>query len=104
MSRSYRHNTILGMTYARSEKKDKRYAHHVERTRVRNVLANASEEDDVVVDNRKQAFSNVYDFAKDGKQHIDMQVKHIRRGLKVLKMPQWLKQQGLRGVHKVLAK
>lgn len=104
MSRSYRHTPVMGNAVASSEKGDKRHAHHVERARIRNALAQVSEDDDVVLDERKEAFSNVYDFAKDGKAYSEVRVKHQGRGLKVLSVPRWLKEQGLRGVHKMLGK
>lgn len=65
MSRSRRKTPICGMTTARSEKKDKRFANRKERRRVR--LAIPLDPD---VLPHKREISNVYTFDKDGKQYV----------------------------------
>lgn len=102
MSRSYRKNFFFGHTTARSEKADKTRAHHVERAVVRASLTKAIDLEAVVLPEAKQAFSNVYTFAKDGKSFSLLRLRHFGRSLLVLKKPHWLKTN--EEVHRAIAK
>jgi hypothetical protein len=68
MSRSRRHTPICGITLAESEKYDKAKAHRIERHRVKVYLATHAT-DEGLPDWR--ALTQVYLFAKDGKQRFD---------------------------------
>jgi hypothetical protein len=65
MSRSYRHTPIMGMTCKESEKKDKRHA----RRRLRRLLKTSPVSEDTVLPLLREV-SNVWAFAKDGRQYL----------------------------------
>jgi hypothetical protein len=66
MSRSYRRTPVLGHTKAKSEKGDKRLAQRVWRHKVRLSLRQGRWECLPAL----REVSNVWDFAKDGKQYV----------------------------------
>lgn len=68
MSRSYRKTPIIGITKARSEKQDKRMAAQKIRAISRSRLIR---NDDTPVDYREAGHGS-WDFAKDGKQYLDL--------------------------------
>lgn len=67
MSHSRRKSPFMGITTARSEKKDKQIAHRKERRLVKTMLSS-----DCLCEGLpdRRAVSNVYTRAKDGKQKI----------------------------------
>jgi hypothetical protein len=69
MARSYRHNPIIGITLAKSEKEDKRFANRTLRAASRLALVNCQDYDDLVLPLMREV-SNVWSFAKDGKQRL----------------------------------
>jgi len=71
MSRSRRRTPVCGITTAQSEKQDKVAAHRRERRRVHAVLATmlAPEPACDVLPHRRE-LSNVWSYAKDGKQYL----------------------------------
>lgn len=71
MSRSYRHTPILGITTARSEKQDKRKANRDLRRGVKVLLI--QEDYDEASYLGLDDVSNLYSFAKDGKNYYDKQ-------------------------------
>jgi hypothetical protein len=68
MSCSRRHTPIVGITTAKSDKRDKVRAHRRERRAVK-VQLQQQRTDEALPP--RQAFGHAWDFAKDGKQHID---------------------------------
>lgn len=102
MSRSFRKTPIFGNTLAASEKKDKKIAHHAERAAVRKTMANATAEDDVVLSEKRQAYSDVWGFAKDGRKFVHLHAKRLGDALKLINPPKWIKSD--RQAHKALAK
>jgi hypothetical protein len=68
MSRSRRHTPICGMSMAESEKRDKVKAHRIERHRVKCYLAVHAADEGLP---HRRALTQVYLFAKDGKQRFD---------------------------------
>ena len=66
MSRSHRRTPVLGNVKARSEKKDKRWAQRVWRRQVRLALRRGQWECLPTL----REVSNVWAFAKDGKQYL----------------------------------
>lgn len=106
MSRSYRKTPVIGRSKAVSEKEDKRIAHQTERAQVRTALKSARDLDELVLSERKQAYYDVCNFAKDGKQYASIRIRigDSGRAMQALKVPEWLKGDGDRGLHKVLAK
>lgn len=67
MSKSRRKSPFMGITTARSEKGDKQAAHRLER-RIVKIILHRGEDGDNLPDRR--TISNVYTWAKDGKQQI----------------------------------
>lgn len=65
MARSTRHHPFCGITTARSEKWDKRFAHRAQRAAERAALAAGRD-----VPDRRET-SNVWSMEKDGKQRFD---------------------------------
>jgi hypothetical protein len=57
----------MGITTARSEKRDKQSAHRLERRTVKSMLRGGTDGDDLP---DRRSISNVYTWAKDGKQQI----------------------------------
>lgn len=102
MSRSLRKTPIFGHTTACSEKQDKRLAHQAERAQVRTRLRSSTDLEAVEVCSKPQAYSNVWDFAKDGKSYSPVRVRRQGRALKVLAKPSWLKTD--RDVHRAMGK
>jgi len=102
MSRSYRKTPVIGLSKAESEKQDKQRAHQAERTHVRTELARAVTPDDVDVVACKNAYSNTYSFAKDGKQWLNLPAQREGRALKEVSGPGRLRSP--REVHKLLGK
>jgi hypothetical protein len=100
MSRSIKKTPVFGITSAKSEKQDKQRAHGAERAHARTALESASDLDGLMLTTRKEAHSNVYDFAKDGKYYRTVRVAHEGRALKVLSAPT----KSIRKVHKLLGK
>jgi hypothetical protein len=74
MSRSWRTNPICGITGASSEKDDKRRANKLLRRRVRHAIQTHSEVFPVI-----REVSNVWGFAKDGKQYCTTDKKVMRK-------------------------
>lgn len=66
MSRSFRKTPIVGITTARSEKDDKRFANRCERHRARQAIRTCRDFDALVLP-LKREMSDLWDFAKDGK-------------------------------------
>ena len=66
MGKSYRKSKHFGFTAARSEKKDKVFHHRKMRRRVQQQLHSEDFDAPFPVDNE---VSNVWNFAKDGKQY-----------------------------------
>lgn len=66
MSRSFQKTPITGYTTARSEKDDKRRANRRHRTAVKRILRTELEPETLPL---LREVSNVYTFAKDGKQY-----------------------------------
>ena len=98
MSRSRRHAPFIGWTTARSEKRDKAAAHRRERRRVHVALASgalatgpraaAAPDDpapdavDIVLPHTRE-LSNVWDYAKDGRQYLGQRPRpELRRYLR----------------------
>jgi len=67
MSHSRRKSPFMGITTARSEKRDKQTAHRNERRIVKTMLHCGADGDDLP---DCRSISNVYTWAKDGKQKI----------------------------------
>jgi hypothetical protein len=78
MARSYRHNPIIGMTTARSEKEDKRYANRTLRAACREALVNCEDYDALVMPLMREV-ANVWSFAKDGKQRMRPDCPHFAK-------------------------
>ena len=68
MARSYRKTPICGITTARSEKSDKKIWHSRMRARTRTYINSGRDLDTMPIE---REVSNVWDFAKDGKQRFD---------------------------------
>ena len=69
MGKSYKKNAYGGWTVAESEKKDKIATHKAFRNREREAQKKAREEEDAEFPERLEEISQVYTFAKDGKQY-----------------------------------
>lgn len=87
MSRSYRHVPIVGITTSESEREDKKIWHGRLRSAEKNFLSevdiNCSDDDNLIEPHIYQV-SNVWDFAKDGKQLLDVNknknlMKYLRK-------------------------
>lgn len=78
MSRSKRKTPIMGITCAKSEKEDKRLANRAFRRRTRQALVVEMEPPF-----SRHQVSNVWDFAKDGKQFLSQEtIKNYPRFLR----------------------
>lgn len=75
MSRSRRRTPVCGITTARSEKEDKIAAHRRERRRVHTVLGVEPARD--LLPHRRE-LSNVWSYAKDGKQYLGPRPEYQR--------------------------
>ncbi len=102
MSHSYRKTPIFGNVPASSEKLDKRHAHHRERGRVRAVLAHIEDLEAVQLPAAAHAYSEVHDFAKDGKSYVPIRVRRTGRTLSPLHVPSTLRDS--RSLHKKMGK
>lgn len=103
MSRSFRRTPVHGHTLSESEHADKKMASQAKRSHFRTALTSVRSIDELVFDNRNKAHSNVYDFAKDGKQYdSELRVRIEGRALRTLSKPRYLKND--REVHQALAK
>ncbi len=78
MARSYRKSPFCGMTTAESEKKDKQAAHRRERARVRTAFKSAADLDELVLPHFREV-SNIWSFAKDGKQRFSIDGSYFRK-------------------------
>ncbi len=103
MSRSYKKHPVLSNACAASEKSDKALAHRGHRAAFRVALAKPQNLADVEFDERNEAHSNVFTFAKDGRHWTSLRVAHQGRALRVLDRPTWLGG-APRHAHKVLGK
>lgn len=75
MSRSRKKTPILGMTTAGSEKSDKQEANRKFRRRIKQEVADSQD-----VLSEKREVSDVWDFAKDGKQYMNsLAAKNLRK-------------------------
>ena len=72
MGKSYKKNAYGGWTGADSEKKDKIATHKAFRNREREALKKVIREEDAEFPERLEEISQVYTFAKDGKQFCGM--------------------------------
>lgn len=72
MGKSYKKNAYTGWACAESEKKDKVAAHRSFRNKEKEVLRKVMENDDEQFPERLEEISQVYSFAKDGKQYCGM--------------------------------
>lgn len=68
MSRSYRKNSIAGMTLAGSEKEDKKIWHSRMRSKTRDLLNHLNEDEDEIFPVEDDA-SSTWDMTKDGKYY-----------------------------------
>jgi hypothetical protein len=102
MARSYKKNIVSGFTTAESEKKDKQQAHGACRVHFRTSILGATDAEAFMFEERNRAHSNVYSFAKDGKQRLDLRVGHLGRAIRVLHAP--VGNSDLRHAHKLVAK
>jgi hypothetical protein len=76
MARSRRKTPICGITTARSEKQDKKIWHSRYRAAVRTHLRSNRDQDLMPL---PREVSNVWDFAKDGKQRLAPDSRHYSR-------------------------
>ena len=72
MGKSYKKNAYGGWTGADSEKKDKITSHKSFRNKEREALKRVMKEEDAEFPERLEEISQVYSFAKDGKQFCGM--------------------------------
>ena len=72
MGKSYKKNAYGGWTGAESEKKDKEASHKSFRNREREALKKIMQEEEAEFPERLEEISQVYTFAKDGKQFCGM--------------------------------
>lgn len=72
MGKSYKKNAYGGWTGADSEKKDKETAHRTFRNKSKQALKRVVDEEDTDFPERLEEISQVYAFAKDGKQFCGM--------------------------------
>ena len=83
MARSYKKHNFCGITCKESEKKDKRIANRAFRRT--NKMVKVDEETENADFKLKRECSNVYNFAKDGKQYISVKNIRIMKLLKTTK-------------------
>lgn len=69
MARSRRHTPIFGMTFAESEKEDKRRANRLLRRKTRAVLRPETDVEEVQLPAIKEV-SNPWSMAKDGRRYL----------------------------------
>jgi hypothetical protein len=90
MSRSFKKHPIIGNSCAESEKKDKVRAHkkfrRKSKVKVNKIDTNTllhgdfwDDEPEVVLPEKLEEVSNVYNFAKDGKQYFPKDKKELRK-------------------------
>lgn len=72
MGKSYKKNAYGGWTTAESDKKDKVITHKVFRNKEREALKKVMREEDAEFPERLEEISQIYSFAKDGKQFCGM--------------------------------
>jgi len=82
MSHSYKKHAIIGITTAKSEKKDKRIVNRQVRHKVNQALKNPDKFNENALYLDKKDISNIWDFAKDGKQRIDKNSKFFKKTLR----------------------
>lgn len=76
MSRSFKKTKIFGITFAKSEKEEKRFANRKLRRAVRQKIKIRKEE---ILPNLREV-SNVWAFSKDGKRYFsDIEGKYLRK-------------------------
>lgn len=82
MTHSYKKHAFSGITTAKSEKKDKRIVNRKVRHKVNQALKfrDNFSEDELYLDTKD--VSEVYDFAKDGKQRIDKNSEHYKKAIR----------------------
>lgn len=68
MGKSYKKNAYGGWTTAESEKRDKETAHRTFRNKSKQALKRAIDEEEPEFPERLEEISQIYSFAKDGKQ------------------------------------
>jgi hypothetical protein len=102
MSRSYKKTPVSSNAIAHSEKQDKAHAHRALRADFRVSLAGVADPEAFEFDERNEAHSNIYTFAKDGKHRFGLRVAHVGRATRVLAKPKWVKDD--RQAHRLLAK
>lgn len=71
MGKSYKKNAYGGWTGAESEKKDKEASHKAFRNKEREALIRVMREEEAEFPERLEEISQVYAFAKDGKQYCE---------------------------------
>ena len=69
MGKSHKKSAYGGWTFAESEKRDKVAAHKAFRNKEREALKKIMREEDAEFPERLEEISQVYTFAKDGKQY-----------------------------------
>ena len=86
MSRSHKHSPFTGITTSETERDDKKIWHSAMRAAEREFLAKISIEtsdDDNLIDPLEDDIASTWDFAKDGKQRLDLKnpenLKYMRK-------------------------
>lgn len=72
MGKSYKKNAYAGWAGAESEKRDKETAHRAFRNKEKQALRRAMDTEDDVFPEKLEEVSQIYSFAKDGKQYCEM--------------------------------